>query len=110
MDVIREILQYLHYNPLSTREEIRVGVNFGESDATLKRLIAMAVKDGNIIVEGKARATRYRLSDYAHLLMPLSLDTYFAKDVDERQIQVGFNFDVINNQLSKVALFTDDEL
>jgi Fic family protein len=70
----------------------------------------MAVKDGNIIVEGKARATRYRLSDYAHLLMPLSLDTYFAKDVDERQIQVGFNFDVINNQLSKVALFTDDEL
>lgn len=110
MDVIREILQYLHYNPLSTREEIRVGVNFGESDATLKRLIAMAVKDGNIIVEGKARATRYRLSDYAHLLMPLSLDTYFAKDLDERQIQVGFNFDVINNQLSKVALFTDDEL
>ena len=110
MDVIREILQYLHYNPLSTREEIRVGVNFGESDATLKRLIAMAVKDGNIIVEGKARATRYRLSNYAHLLMPLSLDTYFAKDVDERQIQVGFNFDVINNQLSKVALFTDDEL
>jgi Fic family protein len=87
-----------------------VGVNFGESDATLKRLIAMAVKDGNIIVEGKARATRYRLSDYAHLLMPLSLDTYFAKDLDERQIQVGFNFDVINNQLSKVALFTDDEL
>lgn len=110
MDVIREILQYLHYNPLSTREEIRVGVNFRESDATLKRLIAQAVKDGNIIVEGKARATRYRLSDYAHLLMPLSLDTYFAKDVDERQIQVGFNFDVINNQLSKVALFTDDEL
>lgn len=110
MDVIREILQYLHYNPLSTREEIREGVNFGGSDATLKRLIAMAVKDGNIVVEGKARATRYRLSDYAHLLMPLSLDTYFAKDVDERQIQVGFNFDVINNQLSKVALFTDDEL
>ena len=110
MDVIREILQYLHYNPLSTREEIREGVNFGGSDATLKRLIAMAVKDGNIVVEGKARATRYRLSDYAHLLMPLSLDTYFAKDVDERQILVGFNFDVINNQLSKVALFTDDEL
>lgn len=110
MDVIREILQYLHYNPLLTREEIRVGVNFRESDATLKRLIALAVKDGNIIVEGKARATRYRLSDYAHLLMPLSLDTYFAKNQDERQVQVGFNFDVINNQLSKVALFTDDEL
>ena len=110
MDVIREILQYLHYNPLSTREEIRVGVNFRESDATLKRLIALAVKDGNIIVEGKARATRYRLSDYAHLLMPLSLDTYFATNQDERQVQVGFNFDVINNQLSKVALFADDEL
>ena len=89
METAREILQFLHYHPLSSREEIRVGIGFQESDATLKRLIATGVAVGDIMIEGKARATRYRLSDTAHLLMPLSLDTYFAQDVDERQVQTS---------------------
>ena len=59
METSREILQYLHYHPLSSREEIRVGINFQESDATLKRLIASSVEAGDIQVQGKARATRY---------------------------------------------------
>ena len=42
--------------------------------------------------------------------MPLNLDTYFAKDIDERVVQKGFNFDLINEQLPKVSLFSDDEL
>lgn len=110
METTREILQFLHYHPLSSREEIRIGINFQESDATLKRLIASAVEAGDIRVEGKARATRYALSNRAHLLMPLSLSTYFAKDVDERQVQTNFNFALINEQLPQVDLFTDEEL
>ena len=110
METSREILQFLHYHPLSSREEIRVGINFQESDATLKRLIANGVEAGDIQVEGKARATRYTLSNRAHLLMPLSLDTYFAQDVDERQVQTSFNFALINEQLPQVNLFTDEEL
>ena len=79
METAREILQFLHYHPLSSREEIRAGIGFKESDATLKRFIASGVEIGDIIVEGKARATRYSLSNRAHLLMPLDLDTYFAR-------------------------------
>ena len=77
MDISREILQFLHYHPLSSRDEIAKGTAFKGSDATLKRLVAAAVQNGDIAVEGKARSTRYRLSDQAHLLMPLNLDTYF---------------------------------
>lgn len=110
METTREILQFLHYHPLSSREEIRIGINFQESDATLKRLITSGVEAGDIRVEGKARATRYALSNRAHLLMPLSLSTYFAKDVDERQVQTNFNFALINEQLPQVDLFTDEEL
>ena len=110
METSREILQYLHYHPLSSREEIRVGINFQESDATLKRLIASSVEAGDIQVQGKARATRYSLSNRAHLLMPLSLDTYFAKDVDERQVQTSFNFALIKEQLPMVSLFTNEEM
>ncbi len=79
MDNSREILQFLHYNPQSSREDIARGIGFEGSDATLKRLIAALVKNEDIVVEGKSRATRYRLSNRAHLLMPLNLDTYFSQ-------------------------------
>ena len=110
METAREILQFLHYHPLSSREEIRVGIDFQESDATLKRAIASGIEAGDIMVEGRARATRYRLSNRAYLLMPLSLDTYFAKDVDERQMQTSFNFALIKEQLPMVSLFTNEEM
>ena len=109
MDISREILQFLHYHPLSSRDEITKGTAFEGSDATMKRLLAAGVQDGDIVVEGKARATRYRLSDQAHLLMPLNLDTYFAQNVDERQVQTSFNFELIREQLPAVRLFTDEE-
>ena len=110
MDTVREILQFLHYHPLSSRDDIAKGIDFDGSDATMKRMIASGVKDGSIVVEGKARATRYRLSDQAHLLMPLNLDTYFSLDQDKRQVQPSFNFDLIRQQLPAVTLFTDDEM
>lgn len=109
MDNSREILQFLHYNPQSSRDEIAKGIAFEGSDATLKRLIAALVKNEDVIVEGKARATRYRLSDQAHLLMPLNLDTYFAQDIDERKVQTSFNFELIRDQLPRVTLFTEEE-
>jgi Fic family protein len=110
MDISRQILQFLHYHPQSSRDEIAKGIAFEGSDATMKRLIAAGVQNGNIVAEGKARATRYRLSDYAFLLMPLNLETYFAKDVDERQVQTSFNFELIRQQLPSVVLFTDEEM
>ena len=109
MDISREILQYLHYHPSSSRDEIAKGTAFEGSDATMKRLLATSVQNGDIVVEGKARATRYRLSCQAHLLMPLHLDSYFALDVDERQVQTSFNFELIREQLPAVTLFTDEE-
>ena len=109
MDTSREILQYLHYNQPSTRAEIAKGISFKYSDAMLKRAIAALVRSNDLVVTGKARATRYCLSPQAHLLMPLNLDTYFAQDVDERQMQTSFNFHLIREQIPAVTLFTDVE-
>ena len=110
MDISREILQFLHYHPLSSRDEIAKGIEFNGSDATMKRYIATGIQSGDVEVEGKARATRYRLSSQAHLLMPLNLDTYFAIDIDKRQVQTSFNFELIRKQLPAVYLFNDDEM
>ena len=109
MNESRDILQYLHYHPLSSRGDITAGTAFKGSDATLKRMIAAGIKAGDIVAEGKARATRYRLSPQAQLLMPLNLDTYFAFEVDERQVQSSYNFELINGLLAETRLFSDKE-
>ena len=110
MNESRDILQYLHYHPLSSRGDITAGTAFKGSDATLKRVIAAGIKAGDIVAEGKARATRYRLSPQAQLLMPLNLDTYFALEVDERQVHSSYNFELINGLLAETRLFSGKEL
>ena len=102
-------MQYLHYHPLSSRGDITAGTAFKGSDATLKRVIAAGIKAGDIVAEGKARATRYRLSPQAQLLMPLNLDTYFSLEVDERQVHSSYNFELINGLLTETRLFSDKE-
>ena len=109
MNESRDILQYLHYHPLSSRGDITTGTAFKGSDATLKRMIAAGIKAGDIVAEGKARATRYRLSPQAQLLMPLNLDTYFALEVDERQVHSSYNFELINGLLAETRLFSDKD-
>ena len=44
MDITREILQFLHFHPLSSREEIATGTAFKGSEAIWKRSIARCVK------------------------------------------------------------------
>ena len=90
MTIQVEILQYLHYNPSSSRVEIAAGLTEAPTERTLKRIIAELVQKEDILVEGKGKATRYSLSAQAHLMMPLNIDTYFIKDVDERKVQESF--------------------
>lgn len=105
-----EILQYLHYHPLSKRTEIGSAVTASISDRTLKRIIADCVEKGAVEVVGKGPARRYKLTPQAHVTMPLNIDTYFDNDIDERKIQENFNFNLIREILPNVSLFTENEL
>lgn len=105
-----EILQYLHYNPEASRADISSAMTIAISPATLKRLISDCIKKGYIEVIGRGPATRYRLTPQAHVTMELNLDTYFDKDIDEGRVQDSFNFDLINDILPIVNLFTREEL
>ena len=104
-----EILQYLHYHPCSSRSEIEAGMNLTESPATVKRILSSLVENGSALVSGQGRATRYSVSPQAHVTMELNIDTYFQKETDEREVQTSFNFDLINETLPKVELFTAEE-
>ena len=105
-----EILQFLHYNPLSKRVDILPSLSKQISDRTLMRMLSEATAKGHIEVVGRGPATRYRLTPQAHVTMELNLDTYFDKDVDEREMQESFNFELINEILPNVRLFTQEEL
>ena len=110
MTIDIEILQFLHYHPLANRTEIKAGLTKAPSDSTMKRLLSAAVKEGNIETAGRGPATKYKLTPQAHVTMPLDLATYFDKDIDEREVQESFNFDLIRDVLPKVEIFTKEEL
>ena len=104
-----EILQFLHFHPLANRTEITQGITHAASDSTMKRLIAAVVKNGYVEVVGRGPSVKYKLTAQALVTMPLNLDTYFDKDIDERKIHESFNFELIREVLPKVNLFTIDE-
>ena len=110
MTIDIELLQFLHYHPLANRTEIMAGLTKAPSDSTIKRLLSAAVKEGNIETAGRGPATKYKLTPQAHVTMPLDLATYFEKDIDEREVQESFNFDLIRDVLPKVEIFTKEEL
>lgn len=110
MNHIDEILQFLHYNPASTRSEIEANITSAISSSTVKRLLADAINRNLIITEGKSRATRYNITPQAHLLLTFDIDNYFSQEIDERTVQTSFNFELISGMLPEVSLFSDAEL
>lgn len=110
MTIDIEILQFLHNHPLANRTEIMAGLTKAPSDSTMKRLLSAAIKEGNVETAGRGPATKYKLTPQAHVTMPLNLATYFDKDIDEREVQESFNFDLIRDVLPKVEIFTKEEL
>ena len=103
------ILRFLQYHPLSSRKDISDGIEFSGSDATLKRVISALVSEDKIVVSGQGKATRYSLTNGCRLSLPIDVDAYFAQDQDARQIQSGYNFNLVSEILPAVSLFDEDE-
>lgn len=101
------ILEYIKTHPGVSSRQIEEAMNGEISLATVKRMVNELMNSFYIYAEGKARATRYYASA---LFAPVDLDEYYSKEVDEREVQTGYNFDLIPNVLSKVALFTKEEM
>lgn len=104
-----EILQYLHFNPNSSRSDIEAHLTNLPSLATLKRILAGAIKNNLILSSGKGRASRYSITPKAHLLMSFDVDAYFKEEIDERIVQTSFNFDLIDKLLPSIDIFSDLE-
>lgn len=103
----KTILEYIKNHPGISSMQIMEAMGGAVSLATTKRIIAELVGNFYIYAEGKARATRYYASP---LFIPIDLEEYYSKEVDERKVLTGYNFDLIPEVLSKVELFTKQEM
>ncbi len=101
------ILEYIKTHPGVSSRQIEEAMNGEVSLATVKRMVNELMNSFYIYAEGKARATRYYASA---LFAPVDLDEYYSKEVDEREVQTGYNFGLIPDVLSKLALFTKEEM
>jgi Fic family protein len=104
------ILEYLKNKPNSSSKEIFEGVGGIISYATVKRQLANLLKDNYILQQGNAKNTRYYLSAIYNLFYPVDLNEYYSREIDERTILSGYNFDLIPEILSKTPLFTEAEI
>ena len=113
MEVMNEknekILAFVGETSRLSSRQIYEGLEPEMGYATVKRALADLLSERLLVSVGKGRSTKYQLSPEYELLYPINVDTYFEKEIDEREIQKGFNFTLIEEVLSTAKLFTEAE-
>jgi hypothetical protein len=104
------ILNFLKNNAYSSSKEIFEGLKAIVGHSTVKRCISILLSKDYIIRRGNAKNSRYALSLRYNLFYPVNPDEYYRKEIDERNVLTGYNFMLIPDILSKVPLFTTEEL
>jgi predicted transcriptional regulator len=104
------ILEVVQSKPLSSSKEIHELLSLEIGYATVKRIIQNLLAENLLLADGKGKSTRYRLSPAYELFYPVDLETYFEKEIDERKIKSGFNFQLLEDVLNHVSIFTDTEI
>ncbi len=61
-------------------------------------------------VKVERKGTKYVISPAWEVIQPISIDKYYEREIDERDIKAGFNFSVINDVLAAYGVFTESEL
>lgn len=105
-----EIIEILKEHPSLSSSEIYDKITTEVSYATIKRSITNLIEENILISTGKGRGTKYLISDTFGLLQKIDLDSYYQKEIDEREIISEFNFTVISETLAKTHIFTLSEI
>jgi Fic family protein len=104
------ILQFIRANPLRSSKEIHEGLEEVLAYATVKRALQKLLSENWINAVGKGKSTKYSISPAYELLQPVDIEEYFKKEIDEREINEGYNHSLISETLSNASIFTTNEL
>lgn len=109
-DLEKGMLDYIRKHPNSSSREIHEGLEKIVALATVKRTINVLLEKNLVASTGRGKSTRYALSKVFDILVPIDIETYFEKEIDEREIKETFNFNLIKETLKNVSIFTKDEV
>ena len=104
------IINFIKAYPKSSSQEILNGLEIDISIATLKRALQKLIAEGLVSATGKLKSTKYEISQSYAVVRPIDVNQYFEKEIDERVIQNNFNHLLLKEILSKISLFTKEEL
>lgn len=104
-----QILEFVRNHPLASSKEIHSGIGDLASYATVKRSLQALAGNKFVEIIGQGKATKYQVNVLAEFLAPVDPDVYFQKEIDERVIRPGFNFDLIENLKNSPSLLTAKE-
>ena len=104
-----EILNFIQNHVSCSSSEIHKEFAASISYATVKRVLSQLLTENYIIAEGKGKGTKYSISPSYEILYSIDLDSYYEKEIDEREIKENFNLDIFG-LLEKSEMFIEKEL
>ena len=105
-----EIIEFIKKSGEVSSREIYESVSESVSYATVKRVLSKLLGENLLIKKGRGKSTRYLISPTYEILHPIDIDTYYEREIDERQIKESFNFQLIPVALKNSSVFTPNEL
>lgn len=105
----KAVLEFVNDNPSCSSKEIHDGLSTEVAYATIKRVLTKLMADQLIQAVGKGKGTKYIIDPAYGVFIPIDVDTYFAKEIDEREAKNRFDLLLIPEVLGKVNLFPKDE-
>jgi Fic family protein len=110
LDLEKGMLDYIQKHPNSSSREIHEGLGNLAAFATIKRTITALLDKNFVSTTGKGKSTKYFISRGLDVLFPIDIETYFEKEIDEREVKDGFDFNLIKETLNAIPIFTNDEM
>ncbi len=103
------IIDFIDRNHECSSKRIFDEINIGVSYATLKRILVKLHSSNFVSKKGQGKGTKYFISPIFKVIRPIDVDQYYEHEIDQREIQSGFSFNIINDILPKTSVFTKEE-
>jgi Fic family protein len=106
----QQIIDFLKGAGESSSKEVFDNVDISVSYATLKRLLGKLISENYLSAKGQGKGTKYIISPVYEVIQSIDIERYYEKEIDDRKINKGFNFSLINEVLANHSVFTENEL
>ena len=105
----KQIVNFIAGKPMVSSKDIHEGILTKIGYATIKRALQLLIAQKLIMSTGQGKATKYQLSPAYFLLNEIDQETYFKKEIDEREIITDFDLQLITEKLKVYEIFTHVE-